>query len=123
MTGPFEIHTFAAPDQMREFPHGRAESVVTSHGTYGRGTFEPGWRWSTSIKPIAQTDLCQVDHFLYLVSGVLHVQMADGTERDIVAGDVAHIPPGHDAWVVGDETAVQVDLVADASLTYAMPPA
>jgi hypothetical protein len=83
--------------------------------------FEPGWRWSESLRPIVKTDLCQLDHFLYGVSGTLHVQFPGGAEFDVGPGTVVHIPPGHDAWVVGDEPVTLVDLLPDISLGYAEP--
>jgi len=68
-----------------------------------------GWRWSTSIQPIAKTNSCEAAHFQYHLSGKLHILMDDGTELDCVAGDVSYLPAGHDGWVVEEETAVVVD--------------
>ena len=104
-----ESKNFGAPDEVREFPYGRLELVEVGGGTIGRATLQPGWRWSTCIQPIAQTPSCQAAHLQYHVSGVLHVQMDDGTELDCKAGDVSSLAPGHDAWVVGDEPVVLVD--------------
>jgi hypothetical protein len=75
----------------------------------GRARLEPGWRWSESVKPIVGTDSCEAAHFQYHLSGVLRVRMDDGTEFECRAGDVCLIPPGHDAWVVGDEPVEVVD--------------
>ncbi len=86
-------------------------------GTIGRLTLEPGWLWSKHVKPIAKTELCEAPHFQYQVSGTLHVVMADGDEYDSVAGTVALVPPGHDAWVVGDEAVVLIDW--NGATTYA----
>jgi hypothetical protein len=85
------------------------EVVNIGGGVVGRVKLEPGWRWSNDVKPIANTDLCQAHHFMYQISGRMHVVMADGTEMESGPGDVAIIPPGHDAWVVGDEPVVGVD--------------
>ena len=100
---------FGAPDELREFPSGQVEMVTVGDVTIGRATLQPGWRWSTSVKPIAQTPSCQAPHLQYHISGVLRVKMDDGTELDCKAGDISVIPPGHDAWVVGDEPVVIVD--------------
>ena len=98
------------PDETRPFvDKGRVEIVKLPGGTVGRGTFEPGWRWSEHVKPIAGTESCQATHMGYCVSGRMAVRMNDGTEKEIAAGDVMLIPPGHDAWVVGDEPCVQID--------------
>ena len=77
--------------------------------TGGRGTFQPGWHWSESVKPTAKTESCEAPHYQYQVSGVMRVRMDDGTEFDTKAGDVCMLPPGHDAWVVGNEPVVVVD--------------
>lgn len=97
------------PEEVREFPNGKVELVTVNGATVGRATLQPGWRWSTSIKPIAKGLSCEVQHFQYQVSGVLRVHMDDGTEIDCKPGDVVFIPTGHDAWVVGDEPVVLVD--------------
>jgi quercetin dioxygenase-like cupin family protein len=78
--------------------------------TFGRATLEPGWKWSTCVKPIAGTESCEAPHLQYHVSGRLHVVMDDGTEREIGPGEVSSIPPGHDAWVVGKESVVVIDI-------------
>ena len=75
----------------------------------GRGVFEPGWKWSKHVKSIAKTNSCEAPHFQYHVSGILHVQMDDCTERDLKARDVSLLPSGHNAWVVGNEPVVVVD--------------
>jgi len=104
-----EVKSTNAPDETRTFEKGKLELVKVGGTTIGRAVFQPGWRWSTSVKPIAKTKSCEAPHLQYQVSGTLHVVMDDGTERDVKAGDVALIPPGHDAWVVGNEPVVAVD--------------
>ncbi len=105
-----EVKNFDSPDETRPFEgKGQAEVVNVAGQTIGRGTFEPGWRWSEHVKPIAQTDSCESPHFLYTLSGRMHVAMNDGTEGEVGPGDVALIEPGHDAWVVGDEPVVTID--------------
>lgn len=104
-----ELKRFSEPDEVREFPKGRLEVVKIGGGIVGRATFEPGWRWSESVQPIAGTDSCEAPHFQYHVSGTLKVVMDDGTELECKPGDVSLLPSGHDAWVVGDEPVVVVD--------------
>jgi hypothetical protein len=104
-----EIKSFGKPDEVREIPSGKIKLVEFGQATIGLATFKPGWKWSESVKPIAKTDSCQAPHFQYHISGTLRVHMDDGTEFDCKPGDVSLIPPGHDAWVVGDEPAVVVD--------------
>ena len=104
-----EVTNFKKPAEVREFPRGRLELVTIGGATVGRATLLPGWRWSTSVQPLAQTKSCEAPHFQYHVSGTLHVVMDDGSEFDCGPGDVSLLPQGHDAWVVGDEPAVIVD--------------
>jgi hypothetical protein len=104
-----EIKNFGKPDEIREFPDGRLELVNVAGSEIGRGVFNPGWKWSASVKPIAKTKLCEAPHFQYQISGVMHVVMEDGTELTTRAGDVVSLPSGHDAWVVGNESVIVVD--------------
>ena len=104
-----EHRTYREPDEVRDFPHGKAEILKVGGADIGRLTLEPGWRWSNDVKPIAGTELCEAPHMQYHVSGRVHVLMADGTEFEAGPGDVTSLPQGHDAWVVGDEPAVVVD--------------
>jgi hypothetical protein len=119
MSPTIEIHTFDKPDEVRNFGHGNLALLQTADGEIGKSVFEPGWRWSNDVKPIAQTDKCEVRHLGYTVSGTLHVQMADGQEYDLPPGSVAMIPPGHDAWVVGNEPVVMIDWAGASN--YAKP--
>ncbi|MBB6612789.1 cupin domain-containing protein [Pontibacter sp. Tf4] len=104
-----EVKNFGSPDEVRNFPKGKLELIKVGGAIVGKATLEPGWRWSESVKPIAKTDSCEAAHFQYHIAGVLRVRMDDGTEFDCKPGDVSTLPPGHDAWVVGDEPAVIVD--------------
>lgn len=104
-----ELMNFESPDEVREFPLGRLELIRIGGATVARCIFQPGWRWSESVQPIAKTHSCEIAHFQYHVSGVLHISMDDGMEFDCKPGDVSLLPSGHDAWVVGDEPAVVVD--------------
>jgi hypothetical protein len=114
-----ELKSFGKPDEIREFPRGRVELVKIGGAMVGRAVFLPGWRWSTSVQPLAKTKSCEAAHFNYHVSGVLKVVMDDGTELECRPGDVSLLPSGHDAWTVGDEPAVVVDF--QGMLDYAKP--
>jgi hypothetical protein len=98
---------------------GESEILTVGGAEIGRLVFEPGWRWSTDVKPIAGTDSCEAPHFQYHVSGRLAIRMDDGTELVAQPGDITSLPSGHDAWVVGDEPAVVVDWYGAS--TYANP--
>ena len=101
---------FGSPDERRPFSgHGHVDLVNLDSGPVGLGTFEPGWRWSNDVKPLAGTESCQVEHVGYVLSGRMTVVMDDGRKADVGAGDAIHIPPGHDAWTVGDESCVVID--------------
>jgi len=114
-----ETKSFNSPEEVRQFEKGKVE-LVTVGGAIGRGLFQPGWRWSKHVKPIAKTTSCEAPHFQYQVSGTMHVVMDDGTEKDLKAGDVVLLPSGHDAWVVGNEPVVVVDFQGMAD--YAKAP-
>ncbi|MFJ9518569.1 cupin domain-containing protein [Kitasatospora sp. NPDC101801] len=99
------------PEEVRPFEAGMGQlALVDMDGiAVGRATFEPGWRWSEHVKPIAGTDSCQAPHAGYCVSGRITVRMDDGDEQEFGPGDVMTVAPGHDAWVVGDEPCVLLD--------------
>ncbi len=98
-----------APDEVRRFPNGRVEIFVIGDNIVGKTVYEPGWRWSTDVRPIAGTDLCMYHHLGYCLGGVLRCVLEDGTSLEIGAGEAFEIPPAHDAWVTGDEPWVSVD--------------
>jgi hypothetical protein len=104
------IKKFAQPDERRPFvAHGHVDVIRFDGSSIGMGVFEPGWKWSKDVQPLAGTKSCQAAHSCYIVSGSMEVVMDDGSRGLLSAGDVAYIPPGHDAWVVGDETCLMVD--------------
>lgn len=104
-----EVKNFTKPDEVREFPKGKVELIRIGNAMIGKATFEPGWKWSESVQPIAKTKSCEAPHFQYHVSGVLIVKMDDGTILECKAGDVSLLPMGHDAWVAGSEPVVVID--------------
>jgi hypothetical protein len=107
---PMQKKSFASPEETRKFDKGLLELVTLGGVTFGRGVFPPGWRWSTSVKPLVKTRSCEAPHLQYHVSGRLHVVMDDGSEAEFGPGDVSLLPPGHDAWVVGNEPVVVIDI-------------
>jgi hypothetical protein len=112
--------TFNSPDETRSFPKGKVELLGVGSVKFGRATLDPGWKWSVDVQPIAKTKSCEAPHTQYHVSGRLHVRMDDGREVEYGPGDVGHIPPGHDAWVVGNEPVVVIDVTGMAD--YAKKP-
>lgn len=110
-----ESKRFDNPDETRKFvENGHVDLVNVGGGVVGRATFEPGWKWSEHVKPMAGTETCQAPHLIYVISGRQKVVMDDGTELEIGPGDVTHIPPGHDGWTVGDEPCVALDFAGMA---------
>ena len=97
------------PDDVRKFTNGKVELANLGDTAIGRMTLEPGWKWSKDIKPIINTNSCQLTHTQYATSGRLHIRMDDGTEQEVGPGEAMYVPPGHDAWVVGNEQFVAVD--------------
>ena len=105
-----EKKNFDSPDETRPFADkGQALVLHLGDRTVAKGTFEPGWRWSEHVKPIAGTDSCQFFHRGYVLSGRMKVVMNDGGQAEVGPGDVMSIPPGHDAEVVGNEPCVVID--------------
>lgn len=113
------IKNFARPDEVRKFEKGKVELVKVNGTLIGKATFEPGWKWSLHVKPIAKTALCEAPHFQYILSGEMKILTGDREEFTVKAGDVLKIGAGHDAWVVGDQTVVAVDF--QGMVDYAKP--
>jgi hypothetical protein len=89
-----ESKSFNAPDETRPFADKGAAEVVTLAGaTVLKGRFEPGWRWSEHVRPIAGTDSCQSPHFLYVLSGRMHVAMNANATLAGLAGVAGQNPP------------------------------
>jgi mannose-6-phosphate isomerase-like protein (cupin superfamily) len=111
------VKSLNRPDESRTpSERGRIDLVTLDQTTVGRAVFQPGWRWSEDVKPVAGTELCEVTHTGYVVSGREGVRMADGTEVELGPGDAFVIGPGHDAWVIGDEPCVTLDFSGTAQL-------
>ena len=108
----FEAKSHNSPDEVRNPDKTRVEVVRFDGLTFARFNFEPGWRWSECIKPIVKTDSCQASHVGYAVSGRLTVRMQDGTQKTVGAGESYTIPPGHDAWVEGNERFIGIEVMS-----------
>ena len=117
----FETKSHDSPDETRSPDKTRVEVVRLEGYTIGRFNFEPGWRWSECIKPVAGTDSCQNSHVGYAVSGEITIRLEDGTEKTIKAGESYTIPPGHDAWVEGSQPFVGIEVMSAEQ--YAKPTA
>lgn len=114
-----EKKSMDSPDETRTFEHGELRTVTLGNFEVARGVFQPGWKWSEHIKPLAQTDSCQVKHTGYVISGRLKIVMDDGSEMELGPGDAYVIEPGHDGWVVGDEPYVGVDVSTETVEKFA----
>ncbi|MGH2489485.1 MAG: adenylate/guanylate cyclase domain-containing protein [Candidatus Limnocylindria bacterium] len=109
------------PDETRLIPNGRTDIWNLGDFVVGRIMFEPGWRWSKDVKPIAGTDWCEYHHLGLVMQGTLHYVTPDGLEMEAGPGMLYEILPGHDAWVVGDEQVIQYDFAG--MRTFALPAA
>ena len=114
-----ESKAFDEPDEKRRPPMTQVDVVTLGGTTLGRFTFEPGWRWSETVKTVVHTDSCQVSHLGVCVAGTLTIELVDGGKMTIHAGDAYSIPAGHDAWVEGGETYVCYEVMSAAE--YAKP--
>jgi hypothetical protein len=102
-------------DEVSELPNGRAEALKLGDAEMRRLVFEPGWRWSEDVTPIAGTDGCRAPQFQYHVARRLAIRMDDGTEFVAIPADVTSLPSGYYAWVVGDEPVVVLDWLGASS--------
>ncbi len=114
-----ENKSFDSPEETRNVDKGKVEVLNLGGMQVMRATFQPGWKWSECVKPVVGTDSCQVSHLIYTVSGRMVVRMDDGSETEIKPGDATVIPPGHDAWIVGEEPYVGIDFQGGGQ--YAKP--
>ena len=110
---------FSSPEETRNLDKGKVEVLSLGGVQVMRATFQPGWKWSECVKRIVGTDSCEVSHLVYTISGRMAIRMDDGKETEIGPGDVASIPPGHDAWIVGQEPYVGIDFQGGGN--YAKP--
>ena len=119
MTAKMQSKNLSQPDELRTFDHGKVELAKLGGVTFGRATLLPGWKWSTSLKALMNTKSCEAPHLQYHVAGRLHVLMDDGSQQEFGPGEISLLPPGHDAWVVGSEPVVVIDI--SGMVEYAKP--
>lgn len=111
--------SFNEPEETRNMEKGKVEILNVGDVQLMRATFQPGWKWSECVKPLAGTESCEVAHLIYTISGHMEVKMNDGTNIEMGPGDMTSIPPGHDAWIVGNEAYTGLDF--QGSSNYAKP--
>ncbi|MDQ3256665.1 MAG: cupin domain-containing protein [Acidobacteriota bacterium] len=112
------LKRFENPDEVRTFEKGKFEVISLGGMTIGRASYEPGWKWSVDVSPLAGTPLCEVEHVGMVVSGSAMAAMTDGSEVELTPGTVFYIPPvAHDSWVIGDEPYVSLHFLGAAHYT------
>lgn len=109
------VKNVETPDERRPMDNGLLEMVNLPGASIVRATFQPGWKWSTDIGPVVGTRSCQIAHTGYILSGRFHVRMDDGREYEMGPGDAHVVAPGHDAWVVGDQPVVAIDVAVTST--------
>ena len=105
------LRRFDTPDETRTSERGRLDLVRIARTTLGRARYEPGWKWSEHVAPVAGTRSCQVAHLGLVLEGRMMVRMDDGEEFELKSGDIFQIAPGHDSWVLGDRPYVSLHLM------------
>ena len=105
------IQRFESAKDVRNFEKGRFEVVEIGGLTLGRATYEPGWKWSAEVGAATGHSVCDVEHVGIVVTGRAAVSFPEGKQYELRAGDIFHILPGHDSWVVGDEPYVSLHLL------------
>jgi hypothetical protein len=108
----YEVKSMSKSGEIKEMKRAKLEAVSIGEAKVARFVLKKGWKWSTDIKPLVNTEWCEAPHFQYQISGRLHMKLRDGTEFEIGPGDVSSVPPGHDAWVIGDEPAIGIEWTA-----------
>jgi class 3 adenylate cyclase len=97
------------PDESIEMPGITEQLVEVGEMTVGRSVQEPGWRWSTHIKPIVRGEWCEAHHVGVVLSGPFGADFRDGSRLELGPDDVYDIPPGHDGYTIGQEPAVLIE--------------
>jgi class 3 adenylate cyclase len=97
------------PDETRIVSKGVIRMYDVGDSPVSYQVFEPGWRWSESVKPLAGTEWCEYHHLGFSISGRARIQLRDGAEIEIGPQQFFEVPPQHDGWVVGDEPWVQLE--------------
>jgi mannose-6-phosphate isomerase-like protein (cupin superfamily) len=108
-----ELKNLPDSSEVIQMERGKVQSVNVSGRKVARFELKPGWRWSTDVKPLVKTEWCEAPHFQYLISGRFCTKLKGGLEFEAKAGDVYSVPPGHDAWVVGDEPVIGIEFTAE----------
>jgi mannose-6-phosphate isomerase-like protein (cupin superfamily) len=116
-----EAKSHSSADEVRTPDKTRVEVNHLDGFSIGRFNLQPGWKWSECIKPVVKTDSCQLSHVGYAVSGKIRIRMSDGTEKTINAGDSYTIPPGHDAWVEGNDQFVGIEVLSAEEFAKVAP--
>lgn len=119
---PIEVKAFDTPDEVIDFGLGRIEVINIGTMSIGKETSQPGFRWSEHVRPVVGTEWCEFHHAIYLMSGRLRIKTRSGEERDVLAGEVVDVAPGHDIWVIGDTPAVSIDFQRGVAWTRAPSP-
>jgi uncharacterized RmlC-like cupin family protein len=109
------LKRFDSPDETRTFAKGKFEIVNLGGLTIGKASYDPGWKWSEHVSPLAGTAFCEVEHVGLVVSGSAMVAFDDGTEIELTPGNLFYVPPvPHDSWVTGNEPYVSLHFLGAA---------
>ena len=98
-----------SPDERLKFPLMTVQMADLGDVTVGHIVLEPGWRWSTHVRPHVGGDWCEARHVGVVLSGRFEVMMRDGTTIQFGPLDAFEIPASHDGYTVGDEPCVQIE--------------
>ena len=114
------LKRFEQPDETRQFEKGKFEIVSIGGLTVGRATYQPGWKWSEHVSPLAGTPFCEVEHVGLVISGKATASMQGGEVYELCPGTIFYIPPmAHDSWVIGDEPYISLHFLGAESYTKA----
>lgn len=111
------LRRFDRPDKTRTLSKGKFDLVRIGGLHIGRATYEPGWKWSVDVGAHTGLRFCPTEHVGIVIAGSAVAEMEDGRVVEMNAGDLFHIAPGHDSWVIGQEPYVSLHFVG--ALEYA----
>jgi quercetin dioxygenase-like cupin family protein len=111
------LRRFDRPDETRTFSKGQFDLVRIGGLLIGRATYEPGWKWSLDVGARTGRRFCATEHVGIVIAGSAAAEKEDGRVVEMTAGDLFHIAPGHDSWVIGQEPYVSLHFVGAAEYT------
>ena len=111
--GRIERKSLDDPDEVRQLPMLLMHFVRVGALNVGRGIVQPGWRWSTHMRKETDEPLCRSTISSSSCRAGSRSSWRMASYAEMKPNDIFDVPPGHDAWVLGDEPAVIIDFLGN----------